>query len=128
MIDMPVAAGPLVLVVEDEAAVRSVIGRTLENNGYRVLFARDGEEGVAQLEQHVDDLRVVVLDWHLPGAFGERTFDELIARKPSLRIVLVTGDHSAELGETAREHLACMLLKPFSTAELVLAVNAVLLA
>jgi DNA-binding response OmpR family regulator len=128
MIDKAEAGGPLVLVVDDEANVRSVIGRVLEKNGFRVLLASDGKEGIEQLELHTDELKLVVLDWHLPGDPGERTFDELIARKPSLRIVLVTGDHSAELGPIARESLACMLLKPFTTDELILTVNAVLYA
>jgi DNA-binding response OmpR family regulator len=128
MIDKAEAAGPLVLVVDDEANVRSVIGRVLEKNGFRVLLASDGQEGIRQLELHPDELKLVVLDWHLPGDPGERTFDELIARKPSLRIVLVTGDHAAELGPIARESLACMLLKPFTTDELILTVNAVLYA
>ena len=128
MIDKAESAGPLVLVVDDEVSVRAVIGRALEKNGYRVLLASDGKEGIAQLESHPDDLRLVVLDWHLPGDPGERTFDELIARKPGLRVVLVTGDHSAELGPVARESLACMLLKPFTTEELLLTVNAVLFA
>ena len=126
MIDRPEAESPLVLVVDDEADVRSVIGRVLQKNGYRVVLARDGSEGIAQLRKHAADVRLVVLDWHLPGHPGEGTFDALIAMKPTLRVVLVTGDHSAELGPKARESLACMLLKPFTTSELIIAVNAVL--
>ena len=122
------ADGPLVLVVDDEEAVRSVIGRLLARQGYRVLLAASGGEGIKLFETHARDIRLVVLDWHLPGDPGERTFDELIAREPKLRIVLVTGDHDADLGPSARQYLACMLLKPFTTAELMLAVNAVLAA
>lgn len=120
--------GPLVLVVDDEEAVRSVIGRLLSRQGYRVLLAASGGEGVKLFEKHASEIKLVVLDWHLPGDPGERTFDELIAREPKLRIVLVTGDHDADLGPSARQYLACMLLKPFTTAELMLAVNAVLAA
>ena len=47
---------------------------------------------------------------------------------PSVRVVLVTGDHDADLGANARQYLACMLLKPFTTAELTLAVNTVISA
>lgn len=122
------AAGPLVLVIDDEEAVRSVIGRLLGRQGYRVLLAASGREGIKMFEEHASDIRLVVLDWHLPGDPGERTFDELLARDPKLRVVLVTGDHDADLGATARQHLACMLLKPFTTAELMLAVSAVLAA
>ncbi len=119
---------PLVLVIDDEEAVRSVIGRLLSKHGYRVLLAESGAQGIKLLEENATQIRLVVLDWHLPGDPGERTFDELIKREPKLRIVLVTGDHDADLGENARQYLACMLLKPFTTAELMLAVNAVLSA
>jgi len=122
------AGGPLVLVIDDEEAVRSVIGRLLSRQGYRVLLGASGREGIALFEEHAKDIKLVVLDWHLPGDPGERTFDELLKREPKLRVVLVTGDHDADLGASARQYLACMLLKPFTTAELMLAVNAVLSA
>lgn len=123
------AAPPaLVLVIDDEESVRTLIGRVLERRGYRVLLAADGKEGIALFERHFDEVRLVVLDFHLPGDPGERTFDELLKRNSGLRVVLVTGDHSADLGPDARQYLACMLLKPFTTAELMLAVNAVLSA
>ena len=125
--DSPTAA-PLVLVIDDEPAVRTVIGRLLTKQGFRVLLAGSGQEGIQLFEANAADIRLVVLDWHLPGIPGERTFDELIARDPKLRVVLVTGDHNADLGANARQSLACMLLKPFTTAELMLAVNAVLAA
>ena len=119
------AGAPLILVIDDEESVRNLIGRVLERRGYRVLLAADGSEGLAHFERNLDDVRLVVLDFHLPGEPGERTFDELLKRKPGLRAVLVTGDHSAELGRDARQHLACMLLKPFTTSELLIAVEAV---
>jgi len=124
----PPDSAALVLVIDDEVSVRTLIGRVLERRGYRVLLAADGRQGIALLERHLDEIRLVVLDFHLPGDPGERTFDELLKRNSSLRVVLVTGDHSADLGQDARQHLACVLLKPFTTAELMLAVNAVLSA
>jgi len=124
--DLP--ESPLVLVIDDEEAVRSVIGRLLSKHGYRVLLASSGSQGIELFEQNAEHIKLVVLDWHLPGDPGERTFDELLKREPKLRVVLVTGDHDADLGENARQYLACMLLKPFTTAELMLAVNAVLSA
>src|ERR1017187_3643398 len=112
------SASLLVLVIDDEESVRDLIGRVLERRGYRALLAADGKEGLALFDHHREAIRLVVLDFHLPGEPGERTFDELLKRKPSLRVVLVTGDHSADLGQDARQYLACMLLKPFTTAEL----------
>src|ERR1035437_671427 len=122
------SAGPLVLVIDDEEAVRSVIGRMLTKLGYRVLLAASGQEGIHLFEKNAKDVRLVVLDWHLPGVPGEHTFDELIKRDPSVRVVLVTGDHDADLGPNPRQYMACMLLKPFTTLELTLAVNTVIAA
>src|SRR6185437_2920886 len=67
------ADGPLVLVVDDEEAVRSVIGRLLSRQGYRVLLAASGGEGIKLFETHAKEIKLVVLDWHLPGDPGERT-------------------------------------------------------
>jgi two-component system cell cycle sensor histidine kinase/response regulator CckA len=128
IIEKPPHESALVLVIDDEDSVRTLIGRVLERRGYRVLLAKDGREGLDQFDRHADEIKLVVLDWHLPGDPGERTFDELLARNSTLRVVLVTGDHNADLGQKARQYLACMLLKPFTTAELMLAVNAVLAA
>ena len=128
IIDEPKDEGALVLVIDDEESVRTLIGRVLEKRGYRTLLARDGMEGLNLFEKHLADVKLVVLDWHLPGNPGERTFGELLKRNPKLRIVLVTGDHNADLGPEARQYLACMLLKPFTTTELMLAVNSVLAA
>ena len=69
------AEGPLVLVIDDEEAVRSVIGRLLSRQGYRVLLAASGGEGIELFEAHATEIKLVVLDWHLPGDPGERTFD-----------------------------------------------------
>lgn len=126
--DSAASSLPLVLVIDDEESVRRLIGRVLEKRGYRVLLAADGKEGLALHDAHADEVKLIVLDWHLPGDPGERTFDELLKRNSSLRVVLVTGDPSADLGPAARKNLACMLLKPFTTSELMLAVNAVLSA
>ena len=58
---------PLVLVIDDEPAVRTVIGRLLSKQGYRVLLAASGREGITLFEQNAAAIRLVVLDWHLPG-------------------------------------------------------------
>jgi DNA-binding NtrC family response regulator len=126
LVDPVGSVAPLILVIDDEESVRNLIGRVLERQGYRALLAANGKEGLALFEHQPEEIRLVVLDFHLPGDPGERTFEELLKRKPGLRVVLVTGDHSADLGKDARQYLACMLLKPFTTAELMLAVNAVM--
>jgi two-component system cell cycle sensor histidine kinase/response regulator CckA len=127
-LEKPAPDAPLVLVVEDEPLVRNVIGRELQRRGYRTLLAADGQAGLDLYARHAHEIGLVVLDWHLPGRSGRATLAEFYARKPGLRVVLVTGDHNADLDRNAREYVACLLFKPFSAHDLMLAVNAVVAA
>lgn len=122
------STAPLILVIDDDEQILAVIGRLLSRAGYRVELAADAETGVALFREHADDVKLVVLDWYLPGKFGTRTFDEIISIRHDARVVLVTGDANADLGPRARRDLACLLLKPFSVDELMIAVNAVIQA
>jgi len=61
-------AAPLVLVVEDEPGIATILVAYLERDGLRTLFARDGEQAVQLFRQHQPDL--VLLDIHLPGMDG----------------------------------------------------------
>ncbi len=122
------STAPLILVIDDDAQILAMIGRLLSRAGYRVELAADGETGVALFREHANAVKLVVLDWYLPGKFGTRTFDEIINIRQDARVVLVTGDANADLGPRARRDLACLLLKPFNVNELMIAVNAVIQA
>src|ERR1700749_5150842 len=59
---------PLVLVVEDEAALATMLRYNLEKQGYRVEEAADGQEALTRIAETQPDL--VLLDWMLPGMSG----------------------------------------------------------
>ena len=59
---------PYVLVMEDEDALATLVQYNLEKEGYRVVVAADGEEGMLQIEERLPDL--VLLDWMLPKLSG----------------------------------------------------------
>ncbi len=60
--------GGTVLLVEDEHSIGSMTRGYLERNGYRVVWVRSGEEGLAELGRH--QVRIVILDIRLPGIDG----------------------------------------------------------
>ncbi|MBD0263935.1 MAG: PAS domain S-box protein, partial [Tolypothrix sp. Co-bin9] len=62
--------GELILVVDDEAAIREITKSTLETYNYRVLTASDGVEGVAIYAQHQQEISVVLLDMMMPWMDG----------------------------------------------------------
>jgi two-component system, OmpR family, phosphate regulon response regulator PhoB len=93
--------GPLVLVVEDEAAIATMLRYNLEKQGYRVAEASDGQEALTRIQEQQPD--IVLLDWMLPLMSGIEVCRQ-IRRKPSTRdlpVIMVTArteDHDAVRG------------------------------
>lgn len=89
-------AGELILVVDDEDAIRRVAQRTLERFGYRVVTARNGVEALALYEQCGDDIALVFTDMAMPEMDGPELIAELRAINPSVRIIGSSGLTSSE--------------------------------
>ncbi len=83
--------GELVLVVDDEAAIRTVARRTLERFGYRTLLAANGAEAVALFAQHRGDVAVVLTDMTMPVMDGATTIAALRTIDPRVRVVASSG-------------------------------------
>ncbi|MCR4375267.1 MAG: ATP-binding protein, partial [Acidobacteria bacterium] len=119
---LPSGRGQLVLVIDDEAAVREVTRRTLEAHGYRVLLAAGGAEGVAAYARHQLEIAVVITDMMMPLMDGAATMAALRGINPDVRIIAASGlpedAHVKEAGEAGAAHF---LAKPF-TAETLLGV------
>ncbi len=79
-----------VLVVEDESVVRDLIVEMLEEQGYRVLQAEDGPQGLAILQtgQTID---LLLTDVGLPGLNGRQLADAFRAERPDLNVLFMTG-------------------------------------
>jgi two-component system phosphate regulon response regulator PhoB len=118
---------PLVLIVEDEAALVTMLRYNLEREGFAVCAASDGEEALVQIAERKPD--VVLLDWMLPLVSGIEVCRQ-IRRAPasrSLPIVMLTargeeGDRVRGLNSGADDYV----VKPFSPAELIARLRAVM--
>jgi PAS domain S-box-containing protein len=111
---LPAASAALVLVIDDEPAVRAVTKRMLEACGVSVRTAQDGEEGVRLYREHQHEISLVLLDLTMPGLNGEDVFNEIRAINATVPIVLMTGfsEHDASARLRTR-NLAALLQKPF---------------
>ena len=125
--DMSVAKKPLVLVVEDEMPLTTLLRYNLEKEGYRVSEARDGEEAMMMADEETPDL--VLLDWMLPKISGIEVCRRLRGRAESrnMPIIMLTargeeGDRIRGLDTGADDYIT----KPFSMTELLARVRAVL--
>jgi two-component system, cell cycle sensor histidine kinase and response regulator CckA len=112
----------VVLVVEDEDAVRRIIARILTEAGFHVLEARDGAEAVELLaDVGTNAVWLVVSDIVMPRLAGDE-LAEIIAQKwPSLRVLLLSAQVVPRKGFTGS-----FLQKPFTPEALVAVVRALL--
>lgn len=106
-----VPRGALVLVVDDDPAVRQALAGWLATLGYRVAEAADGRAGLAELDRLAPD--ALVVDYAMPGLSGTEVARAARLRRPGLPVVLATGYSSdASLGTLP------ILRKPFRIEEL----------
>ena len=118
---------PLVLIVEDEAPLVTLLRYNLEKEGFSVCEAGDGEEALVQIAERKPDL--VLLDWMLPLVSGLEVCRQ-IRRAPatrSLPVIMLTargaeGDRIRGLDSGADDYV----VKPFSPSELVARLRAVI--
>jgi DNA-binding response OmpR family regulator len=115
-----------VLVIDDERDIRDTIRYLLQSEGFEVLVAEDGGEGMRLLRSMTVD--VVVTDIFMPGKEGIETIYELRSEFPRTRIIVMSGGGGAkgmDFLSVARELGADKSLKkPFDPRELIDAVRA----
>lgn len=115
----PWKASGVVLVVDDERAVRLAAGRMLETIGFEVVVAMDGVEAVEIFERDPGRFAVVLLDLTMPRRNGEETFAELRRIRPDIRVVLMSGFNQDEAtSRFVADDLAGFVAKPFTAAVL----------
>jgi CheY-like chemotaxis protein len=108
--------GHLVLLVEDDPAVRRVVRQQLMALGYPVIEADNGAQAL-QLADNVPDIALVLSDMVMPGGINGRQLIELVRqRRPHVGVVLMSG-YAEGLGEQ-RDSKLLLLDKPFSNEEL----------
>ncbi|MCK6547875.1 PAS domain-containing protein [Myxococcota bacterium] len=115
-----------ILVVDDEAVIRNVVGRILEREGYRVIKAAHGAEAIEKFAGHTEAIDLVVTDVAMPGMTGPQMYAELAARAPALRVIFMSGFTSATAGGPGGEALTPFLEKPFTSETVVQKVREVL--
>ena len=123
----PRGAGELVLVVDDEAAVREITRQTLETYGYRVLEASDGAEAVSVFARNLGEVDVVVTDMMMPIMDGPATIHTLRRLAPEVRIVAASGlNGNGRVTQAADAGVRHFLPKPYSAGRLLTTIRDVL--
>lgn len=107
--------GEKILVIDDEDAVRNVLGLSLAHLGYDVTTAASGREGLEKFQSAKGAIRLVILDLLMPGLSGEDVFYRLREMQPDLQVLIVSGFSSAHVVERILEDGGSdFIQKPFS--------------
>ncbi len=125
--DLPVGNGELVLVIDDENAIREVARETLSAFGYRVIVAGDGAEAMAVFAAHRDEVKVVMTDMMMPYMDGPATIRALRGLDTKVKIIATSGLKAEDkISDAAQLGVKTFLPKPYTAEKLLKTVAAVL--
>ncbi len=118
--EVPQNAGEgAVLVIDDEATVRTFAEAALTKMGYRVLLAEDGKAGLEILKSAKEPISAVLLDFAMPVMDGEEALEQIREIHPNLPVILSTGFNvKTELERLTRKGATAFLPKPFTASQL----------
>lgn len=118
--------GELILVVDDEAAIRETTQASLETYNYKVLTASDGIEAIALYAEHREKISLVLVDMLMPAMDGSTTIRTLLKINPQIKIIASSGLASKQhLDETVDKGIN-FLPKPYTAQDLLQTISKVL--
>jgi CheY-like chemotaxis protein len=116
-----------ILIVDDEAYIRSLVRDALTKLGYSMLLAGDGESALLRYQEEASRIRLVLLDLGMPGMGGWECLKRLRAFDPKLSVVITTGYAGENLRERAKdEGAAALMAKPYQMESLARSVRQIL--
>ena len=116
-----------ILVVDDEESVRAVAREILIDQGFSVLTAADGEEGVAIFRQRSGEISAVLLDMTMPRLDGKAAFREMQGIAPAIPVILCSGYSEQEtIDRFSPDAAVGFLKKPYRASVLLQTVRDVI--
>ena len=109
-----------VFVAEDEEAVRKLIIRVLEKNGFTVIAAKDGLEAILLINQFANEIQLAILDVVMPLKNGKEVAEYLQSKNPEIPLILMSGyDFNLLESIINSQERKTILHKPFNPLDLV---------
>ncbi|MFH0988629.1 MAG: PAS domain S-box protein [bacterium] len=116
-----------ILVVEDEELLRELVKVILASEGYTVLTAGDGEEGLGAYQRHQKEIALVISDLGLPKFSGDELYRKLKALNPGLPMILASGFIEPGMKEQIlKEGVKGFIQKPYNPNVVLRAIRNVL--
>ena len=117
-----------VLLVEDEESVRRLIATILEQNGYRVVVANDGEDALRVYEHCRHRIDLLISDVVMPGMRGTELAARLRELRPEMSVIFISGYTDSSISAQVGSAGSYFLQKPFTADALLRVVNQALFA
>jgi two-component system cell cycle sensor histidine kinase/response regulator CckA len=114
-----------VLVVEDEVSLRTFTCTLLQENGYTVLEAGDGEEALALAGEYKQPIHLLLTDMIMPGMNGPAVAEKLASVHPEAKVLFMSG-YTGFVSRGLIEPHAVLVSKPFTREELLRKIQQVL--
>ena len=125
--ERPEGHGELVLVVDDEVAVRTIAAQTLQHYGYQVMTACNGAEALELYGRNAHKIAVILMDTMMPVMDGETTIDTLGSRHPNVKVIASSGLFAEpHVAEVPAGIVKAYLPKPYAAEALLRTIRAVL--
>jgi len=120
--------GELVLVIDDEFALRHICESLLTAHDYNVITADNGQQGLAQLRAHQPEISLIITDLLMPGMTGAEFIPLARGLKPSVKIIAVSGTVTTRTDSINPPGVLAdaFLAKPFAAAQFLRTVHEVL--
>ena len=113
-----------ILLVDDEASVRQIGRRLLNNKGYTVKVAESGENALEIYRRASDDIDLVILDINMPGMGGFQCLDELLEINPTVKVIISSGyARSGKVSRVLDNKAKAFIPKPYSAHEMLTTVR-----
>jgi len=109
----------VIMLIEDEDAVRMFATRALKNKGYTVVEARSGDHALEVLKTYTGKIDLIVSDVMMPGMDGPTAMREIKKQLPSIKAIFISGYSEDKLRENFESGEEVHFLpKPFSLKQL----------
>ena len=116
--------GETILVVEDDAALRTIVAEMLQSLNYGVLTAADGQEALQHFAQQRDTIALVLSDLVMPRMDGRQLLQQLHKQDPAVKFIMMSGYPPSESEETVNgQGIAMWLSKPFTVEQVALTIQ-----
>jgi two-component system, cell cycle sensor histidine kinase and response regulator CckA len=106
------------LIAEDETSVRNLVASTLKAEPYQLLLAASAEEAMDIAARHDGRIDLLLTDAIMPGRSGIELANALVAARPGMPVIVMSGYTEETLNVHGLEHEIVLLQKPFTPREL----------